>query len=370
MIATRGCIRKVAVSWWRSSLGGFGWSRNMADSSGKTAAGAQQEPGQPVVKTEKQLKKEAAKNAKLAKYNEKMAMQKAQNAGEQAKPKEKKPTGKKAPTSFTYDIPTPPGEKKDVTIPLPSAYSPPFVEATWYAWWKKQGFFSPEYGRRKVSDPNPKGSFIITLPPPNVTGTLHLGHALTNAIEDSIVRWHRMKGRTVVWVPGSDHAGIATQVVVEKKLMRERGLSRHDIGREKFIEEVWKWKQEKGDRIYHQLRKSGCSLDWTRTFFTMDENLSRAVKECFVRLHDEGTVYRSNRLVNWSTRLKSAISDIEVDKVELEGKTLLSVPGYDRKIEFGQLVSFAYRLENAGFWWLGNIRQLCLSSSCVCLCCL
>lgn len=176
-------------------------------------------------------------------------------------------------------------------------------------------------------EPNPKGNFTIIIPPPNVTGSLHLGHALTNAIQDCIVRWHRMSGRTTLWVPGCDHAGIATQVVVEKKLMREQKLTRHDLGREKFVDKVWQWRNEKGDRIYDQLRAMGSSYDWSRTRFTMDPSLCRAVTEAFVRLHEDGSVYRSSRLVNWSCTLRSAISDIEVDKVELAGRTFLSIPG-------------------------------------------
>ena len=187
----------------------------------------------------------------------------------------------------------------------------------------------------------------MVIPPPNVTGSLHLGHALTNSVEDAITRFNRMKGKTALWVPGCDHAGIATQVVVEKKLWREEKLTRHDLGREKFIEKVWEWKNEKGHRIYEQLKKMGSSLDWNRASFTMDPKLCRAVVEAFVRMHQDGTIYRSTRLVNWSCTLKSAISDIEVDKTELTGRTMLSVPGYKDKVEFGVLVSFAYKVEGS-----------------------
>jgi valyl-tRNA synthetase len=185
----------------------------------------------------------------------------------------------------------------------------------------------------------------MVIPPPNVTGSLHLGHALTNAIEDAITRWHRMKGRTTLWVPGCDHAGIATQVVVEKKLWKEQKKTRHDLGREKFIEKIWQWREEKGGRIYHQLKRLGSSFDWERACFTMDPMLCRAVTEAFVRMHEQGLIYRSNRLVNWSCSLRSAISDIEVDKTEIAGRTFLSIPGYTDKVEFGVLVSFAYRVE-------------------------
>lgn len=187
----------------------------------------------------------------------------------------------------------------------------------------------------------------MVIPPPNVTGSLHLGHALTNAIEDAITRWHRMKGRTALWVPGCDHAGIATQVVVEKKLWREQQLTRHDLGREKFIEKIWQWRNEKGDRIYHQLKRLGSSFDWDRACFTMDPKLCKAVTEAFVRMHEQGLIYRSSRLVNWSCALRSAISDIEVDKVEIPGRTLLAIPGYSEKVEFGVLVSFAYKVEGS-----------------------
>uniref|UniRef100_A0A1X7UQH7 Valine--tRNA ligase n=1 Tax=Amphimedon queenslandica TaxID=400682 RepID=A0A1X7UQH7_AMPQE len=303
--------------------------------------------GEPALElTEKQLKKAAKKDAKKAKFDKKIE---AQKKGQQqaTPPGDKSDKIKKTKDVLRYEILIPKGDKKDVSGPMPSGYSPNYVEAVWYDWWEKEGFFKPEYGGRKVTDPCPEGKFIICLPPPNVTGNLHLGHALTNAIEDAITRWHRMNGKMVLWNPGTDHAGIATQVVVEKKLKREQGKSRYDLGREGFIEEVWKWKNEKGDNIYNQVKRMGCSVDWDRAFFTMDNQLSRAVKECFVLLHDEGTIYRSNRLVNWSCTLKSAISDIEVDKHELSGRTFLSVPNYDNKIEFGVLVSFAYKVEGS-----------------------
>lgn len=295
-------------------------------------------------KTAKQLEKEAKKIAKLEKFKQKKDKQK--DTPVQTKEKvEKKEKKKEVREAAMYSIATPEGKKKDTTCPMPDAYSPQFVEAAWYSWWEKQGFFKPEYGRKSVLEANPKGKFVMVIPPPNVTGSLHLGHALTNAIQDALTRWHRMKGCTVLWNPGCDHAGIATQVVVEKKLWREENKTRHDIGREKFIEKIWEWRREKGDTIYMQLRKLGSSFDWTRACFTMDPKLCKAVAEAFVRLHDEGVIYRSNRLVNWSCTLKSAISDIEVDKIELNGRTLLSVPGYEEKVEFGVLVSFAYKVE-------------------------
>uniref|UniRef100_A0A672HPA1 Valine--tRNA ligase n=1 Tax=Salarias fasciatus TaxID=181472 RepID=A0A672HPA1_SALFA len=301
------------------------------------AANAKAGSGGPP-KTEAQLKKEAKKREKLEKFQQKKEME--------AKKKSQ------APTEVVKYVCSVKQKKKksifkDVVSPLPDSYSPQYVEAAWYPWWEKQGFFKPEYGRRSISDQNPRGIFMMCIPPPNVTGSLHLGHALTNAIQDSLTRWHRMRGETTLWNPGCDHAGIATQVVVEKKLMRERGQSRHDLGRDSFIQEVWKWKNEKGDRIYHQLKKLGSSLDWDRACFTMDPKLSFAVQEAFIRMHDEGVIYRSKRLVNWSCTLNSAISDIEVDKKELTGRTLLPVPGYKEKVEFGVLVSFAYKVDGS-----------------------
>jgi len=301
--------------------------------------------GEEKPKTAKQLEKEAKKAAKMAKFAEKKTKQAAAPKKEvDAKEKPKKVVEEKK--VVTYDIDTPSGDKKNIEVDLPAAYSPKFVEAAWYEWWKKEGFFKPEYGR-DLSKPNPKGNFVMVIPPPNVTGSLHLGHALTNSLEDSICRWHRMKGRTVLWVPGCDHAGIATQVVVEKKIKREEGKSRHDYGREAFIKKIYEWKEEKGGRIYHQLERLGSSLDWDRDCFTMDPGPQESVKEAFVRLHEDGTIYRSNRLVNWSCSLKSAISDIEVDKKELTGRTELPVPGYKEKVEFGVLVSFAYKVEGS-----------------------
>ncbi|KAF4712861.1 hypothetical protein FOZ63_003288, partial [Perkinsus olseni] len=186
----------------------------------------------------------------------------------------------------------------------------------------------------------------MCLPPPNVTGTLHLGHALMCCIEDSMTRWHRMMGHQTLWIPGTDHAGIATQSVVENLLLRDEGLSRHDLGREKFLEKVWSWKNEKGNTICKQMERLASSLDWDRQFFTMDDNLSTAVKEAFVRFYDEGKIYRDTRLVNWCPYLRTALSDLEVDHIDIEKRTLLSVPGLpDAKVEVGVLVEFKYPLK-------------------------
>ncbi|XP_048525235.1 valine--tRNA ligase [Dendroctonus ponderosae] len=292
-------------------------------------------------KTAKQLEKEAKKQAKLDKLKQKLDKQQQKAPAKQEV--EKKDKKKEVKGAALYDVDTPEGAKKDVSKGLPDAFSPKYVEAAWYPWWEKQGFFKPEYGRKNISDARKK--FTIVIPPPNVTGSLHLGHALTNAIQDSIVRWKRMSGYMALWNPGCDHAGIATQVVVEKKLWREEAKTRHDIGRDNFVKKVWDWKNEKGHRIYHQLKKLGSSFDWDRAVFTMDPKMCKAVTEAFIRLHEDGTIYRANRLVNWSCSLKSAISDIEVDKVELPGRTFISVPGYEEKIEFGVLVHFAYQVE-------------------------
>ena len=311
-------------------------------------------------KTEKQLEKERKrkeeKEAKEAKFRQKQEKLKEQQAAAKDKdkakkkePKEEKQDAKAAPIRYEFD--TPKGFKKRTEGALPEAYSPGYVEAAWYDWWEQSGFFKPEHGRAGGLADAPKsrdGVFSMVIPPPNVTGKLHIGHALTNAVEDALTRWHRMRGEMTLWTPGCDHAGIATQMVVEKMLMKKEGVSRHDLGREAFIKKVWEWKEQYGSAIYGQLRRFGCSVDWDRAVFTMDPKMSRAVTEAFVRLHEDGTIYRANRLVNWSCTLKSAISDIEVDKTELPGRTLLAVPGYKEKVEFGVIVSFAYKIVGGG----------------------
>ncbi|XP_067865092.1 valine--tRNA ligase, mitochondrial [Heterodontus francisci] len=250
------------------------------------------------------------------------------------------------PEVIAYCVPTLPGEKKDISAPLPDWYSPQYVEAAWYPWWEQQGFFKPEYHERLPHHEN--STFSLCIPPPNVTGSLHLGHALTVAIQDAVVRWRRMQGWKVLWVPGCDHAGIATQVVVEKQLWKERGLRRQDLTQAEFLREVWRWREAKGDEIYRQLRRLGSSLDWDRACFTMDADYSEAVTEAFVRLHEAGLVYRSQRLVNWSCTLNSAISDIEVESRVLSGRSYISIPGYEERVAFGELVHFAYMTEDSG----------------------
>lgn len=188
---------------------------------------------------------------------------------------------------------------------------------------------------------------MIPAPPPNVTGALHIGHALTIAIQDTLIRWERMRGKTVLFLPGFDHAGISTQSVVEKQLWKAEKKTRHDLGRSKFTDLVWEWKEEYHTKIKNQLKRMGASYDWTKEAFTMDENLSEAVLETFVRLHDEGIIYRDNRLVNWCCQLNTTLSNLELDTEELTGRKFLSVPGYDEKVEFGIIVSFAYEIEGS-----------------------
>ena len=187
---------------------------------------------------------------------------------------------------------------------LAKAYDHRDVEARWYARWMEGGWFT--------ADPDSeKPPFTIVIPPPNVTGSLHMGHALTVTIQDILIRWKRMAGFNALWLPGTDHAGIATQMVVERQLAKE-GVSRFDLGREKFIEKVWEWKAIYHARISDQIKAMGCSVDWTRERFTMDEGLSRAVREVFVRLHEEGLIYRADRLANWSPGCMTVLSDLEV----------------------------------------------------------
>uniref|UniRef100_T1J7T2 Probable RNA-binding protein 18 n=1 Tax=Strigamia maritima TaxID=126957 RepID=T1J7T2_STRMM len=229
--------------------------------------------------------------------------------------------------------------RTQVTGPLPAAYITDIVENSWYEWWEEQGFFKPEYNA------NAKEKFSIILPPPNVTGNLHIGHALTNTIQDALVRWHRMNGRCTVWFPGCDHAGIATQVIVEKILWQEEKKTRHDIGEEKFLEYVWKWKTKKEKVIYEQLRRLGSSLDWSRSVFTMDKRFARAVNEAFIQLHDEGLIFREAKMINWCCHLQSTISDIEVENVEIPGRTQLTIPGYKNSVEFGVMYYIKYKTE-------------------------
>jgi valyl-tRNA synthetase len=194
---------------------------------------------------------------------------------------------------------------------LSKVYTPSETEKTWYDEWEKRGYFKP---RNDAS----QGSFAIVIPPPNVTGSLHMGHALNNTLQDLLTRWRRMQGRKTVWVPGTDHGGIATQNVVEKLLQKDK-KTRHDIGREKFLERMWEWRKESGDTILLQLKRLGASCDWSRTRFTMDEVFSRAVRTAFVQLFEKGLIYKGPRMVNWCPRCQTALADIEVEHEERSG---------------------------------------------------
>jgi valyl-tRNA synthetase len=190
-------------------------------------------------------------------------------------------------------------------------FDPKSIETKWYQNWEESGYFKPSQGATNET-------YSIMIPPPNVTGSLHMGHAFQDTIMDTLIRYHRMKGDETLWQPGTDHAGIATQMVVERQLAAE-GLTRHDLGREKFIEKIWEWKEESGGTITQQLRRLGASPDWSRERFTMDDGLSESVKEVFVRLHKEGLIYRGKRLVNWDPVLHTAVSDLEVISTEENG---------------------------------------------------
>jgi valyl-tRNA synthetase len=193
---------------------------------------------------------------------------------------------------------------------MDKSYDPGAIEQRWYRFWEDSGYFAPGGG---------EPPYCIMLPPPNVTGSLHMGHAFQDTIMDALTRWQRMRGADALWQPGTDHAGIATQMVVERQLLAQ-GKSRHSLGRERFIEAVWEWKEQSGDTIGRQMRRLGASVDWSRHCFTMDEPLSAAVRQVFVQLYDEGLIYRGERLVNWDPVLHTALSDLEVVSQEEHGK--------------------------------------------------
>jgi valyl-tRNA synthetase len=205
---------------------------------------------------------------------------------------------------------------------LPKNYDPATLEPRWYAEWTARGYFHADASA-------PKAPFAIVIPPPNVTGSLHMGHALGTTIEDIFTRWRRMAAYNAMWLPGMDHAGIATQMVVERELKAKEGKTRHDLGREEFVKRIWDWKGRTGGRILEQLKTMGSSLDWERTTFTMEPQYSAAVIEAFVRLHEEGLIYRAKRLINWCVSCRTALSDLEVD--------------YDEGVQ-GELYEFAYPL--------------------------
>ena len=194
---------------------------------------------------------------------------------------------------------------------LAKSFEPAAIEAHWGPLWEASGVYQP------TLDPS-RPSFCIQLPPPNVTGTLHMGHAFNQTIMDALTRYHRMRGYNTLWLPGTDHAGIATQIVVERQL-QDAGLSRHDLGRAKFLDQVWDWKATSGATITRQMRRMGDSVSWPHEYFTMDPQLSSVVTETFVRLYEEGLIYRGKRLVSWDPVLKSAVSDLEVESTEEDG---------------------------------------------------
>ncbi|MBU2510156.1 valine--tRNA ligase [bacterium] len=214
-------------------------------------------------------------------------------------------------------------------------YNPKEIEKKWYDYWETNRFFSPD-----TQDADE--TYTIVIPPPNVTGFLHIGHALVNTLQDVLIRWKRMLGYKTLWLPGTDHAGIATQMVVEREL-RSKGIEREELGQEKFVEEIWKWKEKSGNMILWQLRRLGASCDWERERFTLDEGLSRAVRKSFVDLYNEGLIYRGDYIVNWCPHDKTALSDLEVDHVDRDGT--LTYLGYPLEDGSGELVVATTRPE-------------------------
>ncbi|GAB1213171.1 hypothetical protein ATERTT37_002320 [Aspergillus terreus] len=287
--------------------------------------------------------KQRLKLEKFAKKKEKQAQQAQQQgqSGLSKKQKAKKP-GVSAVESKDWIEETPSGQKK-ILKPLDGvfhkAYIPRVVESAWYSFWEDQGLFKPQ----TEADGNlkPKGKYVIAIPPPNVTGKLHIGHALALSLEDTLIRWHRMRQFSTLYIPGCDHAGIATQAVVEKRLARhpKNGKSkRQDFSRPEFVQLCQDWKEDYRTEINKTMRRLGISVDWSREAFTMNAQLSKAVTETFVQLHQKASYIEP-------TGLSIALSTLEVDQKELEGTTKLAVPGYDKKIEFGTLTYFKYPVE-------------------------
>ncbi len=354
-------MREETADQLCSSLGEASLNENTANEELVIPSGINPLNPDGTPKTKNQLKNEIKKAAKMEKFMSKQGkvaeMQKASAAGKM------KTLDKRGEVDERL-LQVPKGEKKPIhEIPMADAYNPKAVEYCWYSWWEAQGFFKPECNRKsniwKVFLKNDclflflaqnlenREQFVLVVPPPNVTGSLHLGHTLTAAVEDSLARWHRMCGHEVLYVPGSDHAGIATQAVVEKRLAKERKLTKHDLGREAFLAEVWKWKEAYGNRIYDQFRRMGSSVDWERACFTLDPKCVEAVNEAFCRMFDDGLIFRANRLVHWCGKLKTALSDLEVEMKEIEPKTLISgIQGHEpgKKYEFGVMYSFSYKL--------------------------
>ena len=220
---------------------------------------------------------------------------------------------------------------------LPKAYEPGAIEARWAEYWVREKLFHVETPAPSSSEEDARPVFTLLLPPPNVTGRLHMGHMMEQTQMDVIVRWHRMRGYVALWLPGTDHAGIATQMLVERQLLKE-GKKRREMGREKFLERVWEWRREYGGAILDQMKRLGASVDWSREYFTMDDRLSHAVKEVFVRLYEEGLIYRGKYIVNWCSDCGTAISDLEVKHEDIAGKLYEIrypvVGGVDGKDEF------------------------------------
>jgi valyl-tRNA synthetase len=222
-------------------------------------------------------------------------------------------------------------------------YDPSEFESEIYSWWETAGCFQPDAKHKPgIKDKQP---YVLPMPPPNVTGRLHMGHAIFVALQDVLARFHRMRGRPVLWLPGTDHAGIATQLQVEKQLIAE-GKTREEVGREEFLKLVWAYKEEQGGHITRQMRSLGASADWTRERFTMDTDLSDAVVEAFMRLHEKGLVYRGEYMVNWAPLLKTAVSDLEVEYTE----------------EMGKLYYFNYMVDGSdGMYRIGCSSSVCLN---------
>ncbi|XP_076764385.1 valyl-tRNA synthetase, mitochondrial [Xylocopa sonorina] len=222
---------------------------------------------------------------------------------------------------------------------FPKTFNHKEAEDNWYQIWEKNNYFTVKN--------NGKAPLKMLLPPPNITGTLHLGHALTVTIQDILARWYRMKGHPVIWIPGFDHAGIATQMIVEKHLFKTRGISKSDIGNEQFLSFIWEWKDQKQHAIKSQFKALGASLDWSREYFTMSKDHNNAVIEAFTILNNQNLLYRKKDLVNWSPILHSTISDVEVERLYITKRTQLQVPGYEKLIKFGEMAHIAYPVKDS-----------------------
>ena len=282
-------------------------------------------------KTEEELSKEEKRKQKELKKKQMQEICQQKTKKSMNLPKEKK---------IIDD--TKPGEKKNLDN-FPDNYDPSYVESAWNTWWQKEAFFKVDL---KAAQNLPKDKrFIMLLPPPNVTGSLHLGHSMMGAIEDTIIRYKRLKGYSALWVPGVDHAGIATQSVVEKKVLKDEGKYRTDFTREEFLKKIWDWKEEYGNRIMEQFNKLGVSFDLSRQFFTLDEQRSKSVQEAFIQLFEKGILYREKRIVNWCCALQTAISDVEMEELEIPKPIKLSIPKHKDTYEFGVLIDFAYKLK-------------------------